>query len=109
MAPTPLVLASYSPGDHRVRGHVRTLPDRSFDYSRVRDLRNRAWHTYAVEITRHHISWFVDTQVVRTETRPAALSGVKYRPQFVMRAEPRSGCAGESRRPGLVRTTWVST
>jgi hypothetical protein len=97
-----VVLASYTPGDHRVHGHVRTLPDNSFAYSRARDLRNRAWHTYAVEITKSHISWFVDTQVVRTETRPAALSGVKYRPQFVMRAEPH-----HRMRPSWLQSDWM--
>ena len=42
---------SYVPGDKRVRGSVNTLPDDSFTYSRARDLRSRAWHTYAVEVT----------------------------------------------------------
>jgi hypothetical protein len=97
-----VVLASYSPGDRRVHGHVRTLPDNSFDYSRARDLRSRAWHTYAVEITKRHISWFVDTRVIRTETRPAALSGVKYRPQFVMRAAPH-----RQMRPSWLQADWV--
>lgn len=97
-----IVLASYVPGDRRVRGHVRTLPDNSFGYSRARDLRDRAWHTYAVEITAHRISWFVDTQVVRTETRPAALSGVKYRPQFVMK-----GQRGVQMRPSWLQSDWV--
>ncbi len=97
-----IVLATYLPGQRRVRGHVRTLPDNSFTFSRARDLRNRAWHTYAVEITKRHISWFVDTRVVRTETRPAALSGVKYRPQFVMTAVPH-----KSMRPSYMQMDWV--
>ena len=41
-----------------------------------------------MEITPDHISWFVDTKVMRTETRPAALAGVKYRPELVMEAVP---------------------
>lgn len=97
-----IVLARYKPGDKRVTGSVRTPPRNSFTYSRARDLRNRAWHTYAVEITRTHISWFVDTQVMRTETRPAALSGVKYRPQFVMTAVPH-----RSMRPSYMQMDWV--
>ncbi len=83
-----IVLGSYVPGDQRARGSVNTLPDHSFTYSRARDLRSRAWHTYAVEITPDHISWFVDTKVMRTETRPDALSGVRYRPELVMEAVP---------------------
>jgi len=81
-----VVLGSYSPGDRRVQGKVSTLPNHAFTYSYKRDLQSRAWHSYAIEITRHRISWFVDTKVLRTERRPAALSGVKYRPEFVMQA-----------------------
>lgn len=97
-----IVLATYVPGQKRVQGHVRTLRDNSFGFSKARDLRSRAWHAYAVEITKRHISWFVDTQVVRTETRPAALSGVRYRPQFVMTAVPH-----RSMRPSLMQMDWV--
>jgi hypothetical protein len=97
-----IVLATYVPGDKRVHGHVRTLADNSFTFSRSRDLRNRAWHTYAVEITKRHISWFVDTQVVRTEKRPAALAGVKYRPQFMMKATPH-----RTMRPSWLQADWV--
>ncbi len=79
-----VTLATYVPGDARARGHVRTLDDHEFRFSRKRDLRSRAWHTYAVEITPDHISWFVDTKVMRTERRTEALAGVKYRPQFAI-------------------------
>jgi Glycosyl hydrolases family 16 len=97
-----VVLSSYVPGDRRVQGSVNTLPDHSFTYSKKRDLRSRAWHAYAIEITRKHISWFVDTQVVRTERRPAALSGVKYRPEFVMQAVP-----GATMKPAWMQMDWV--
>ncbi len=39
---------------------------------------------------------------MRTETRPAALSGVKYRPQFVMTAVPH-----RSMRPSYMQMDWV--
>jgi len=97
-----IVLGSYVPGDKRVRGSVNTLPDNTFTYSRLRDLRSRAWHTYAVEITPDHISWFVDTKVMRTETRPAALAGVKYRPELVMEAVP-----DDAMRPSWFQADWV--
>ena len=97
-----IVLGTYVPGDERVRGSVNTLPDNSFAYSRLRDLRSRAWHTYAVEVTPDHISWFVDTKVMRTETRPAALAGVKYRPELVMEAVP-----GAVMRPSWFQADWV--
>jgi hypothetical protein len=97
-----IVLASYVPGDTRVEGSVNTLPDHSFTFSRKRDLRSRAWHTYAIEITKSRISWFVDTQVIRTERRPAALAGVKYRPEFVMQAVP-----GATMKPSWMQMDWV--
>lgn len=97
-----ITLATYVPGDNRVRGSVRALPDHAFTFSRKRDLRSRAWHTYAVEITAKRISWFVDTQVMRTERRPEALSGVEYRPQFVMEAVP-----GAAMRPSWMQMDWV--
>ena len=97
-----IVLGSYVPGDTSVTGAVRTLPDRSFGYSRTRDLRSRAWHTYAVEVTKDHISWFVDTKVMRTERRPEALSGVRYRPQFTM-----EGATGTQMRASWMQMDWV--
>jgi hypothetical protein len=84
-----IVMASYRPGDSSVaRGAVRTLPNREFRFERRLDLRSRAWHTYAVEVTPRRISWFVDTRVVHTERRPAALSGVTYKPRFRIEGDP---------------------
>jgi len=84
-----IVMASYRPDDDKVaRGAVRTLPNREFAFSKRLDLRSRAWHTYAVEVRPHRISWFVDTQVIRTERRAGALSGVKYRPRFRIQGVP---------------------
>jgi hypothetical protein len=97
-----IVLATYVPGDTRVQGSVNTLPDHSFTFSRKRALESRDWHTYAIEITRHRISWFVDTRVMRTERRPAALAGVKYRPEFVMQGVPNA-----TMKPSLMQMDWV--
>jgi hypothetical protein len=97
-----VVLASWVPGARRAHGVVNTLPDQSFTFSRHRDLRSRAWHTYAVEITDDHVSWFVDTKVIRTERRPAALSGVTYRPELVMQAVPDA-----TMRPSWFQADWV--
>jgi hypothetical protein len=83
-----IVLAQYQPGDAQVQGEVRTAPDQAFRYSRTLDLRSRAWHTYAVEVTPTHISWFVDTRVIRTERRPAALSGATFHPEFEIVGQP---------------------
>lgn len=97
-----IVLASWVPGATWAHGFVNTLPDSSFTYARKRDLRSRAWHTYAVELTTDHVSWFVDTKVIRTERRPAALSGVTYRPELVMQAVP-----GATMRPSWFQADWV--
>lgn len=83
-----IIMASYTPGDVRVAGSVRTLPNNAFDFSRARDLRSRAWHTYAIEVTPKRVVWFVDRKVVHRETRPEALSGIAFRPQFVLTGTP---------------------
>lgn len=97
-----IVMAAYTPGDRRVRGTVRTKPDHAFNFTKPLDLRSRAWHTYAVEVTRDHISWFVDTKVIRTERRPKALAGDNYRPQFVI-----TGVKGKKMRPSWLQMDWV--
>lgn len=97
-----VILASYKPGEEFVRGAVRTLPDNAFRYWRKTDLRSRAWHTYAVEITRKKIVWFVDHRAVRHERRPEALSGVAFRPQFTL-----TGVAGTTMRESWMQMDWV--
>lgn len=97
-----IVLATYVPGDARVSGAVRTLPDHAFTYSRKRDLRSRAWHTYAVEVTSDHISWFVDTKVIRTERRSAARTGATYNARFRLVGSP-----GHKMIPGRMQMDWV--
>ena len=52
------------------------------------NLGNDRWHTFAVEVTRSHISWFVDAHVVSTERRSQALSGVPSTVRFAMVGEP---------------------
>ncbi len=96
-----ITLASYRPGDRRVEGAVRT-PGHNFTYALPRDLRSRAWHAFAIEVTPRHISWFVDTRVVHTERRPAALAGYKLRPQFVMK-----GVRGQQMRRSRFQMDWV--
>jgi Glycosyl hydrolases family 16 len=97
-----LTLATYRVGDARARGWVRSRDTNQFKFSRARNLGNMAWHTYAVEVTRKRISWFVDTKVVRTERRTAALSGVRFRPQFKM-----TGVPGAQMRATWMQMDWV--
>jgi hypothetical protein len=77
-------LEDYVPGQHRAHFFIHTLPDHAFVASRGVGLHNDQWHTFAVEVTEKHISWFVDAHVVRTERRAAALSGVPLTVRFAM-------------------------
>jgi hypothetical protein len=82
-----IVMASYRPGtDNVVRGTVRG-GGTEFAFAKKLDLRSRAWHTYAVEVTKSHVSWFVDTKVIHTEKRDAALTGVTFKPRFRIKGD----------------------
>ncbi len=83
-----VALERYRIGGDRARFSIRTLPDNSFNARLPMELHNDQWHTYAVEVGPDHISWFVDAAVVRTERRPAALSGVPLTVRFTMEAVP---------------------
>ncbi len=97
-----IVMSAYQTGDTVATGAVRVAPDSEYTFKRKRDLRSRAWHTYAVEVTPDHVSWFVDTQVMRTERRPEALSGLEYRPQFQIDAVP-----GQQMRRSWMQMDWT--
>lgn len=83
-----VALESYRLGSDLANFSIHTLPNNSFEAVKRRNLANDRWHTWAVEVTRTHISWFVDAAVVRTERRPAALSGVPLTVRFAMEAVP---------------------
>jgi hypothetical protein len=97
-----IVLGSYKLGSHRAGMAVRTLPNHQFTAGKRLDLRPGPFHTYAVEVTKSHISWFVDTHVLRTERRPEALSGATYTFRFRL-AAPR----GARMNPGRMQMDWV--
>jgi hypothetical protein len=95
-------IAAYRFGDRRARMQVRTPSGDSFSASKRRDLRDNVWHTYAVEVTRSHIAWFVDTRVIRTERRDAALTGAKYQMRFRLDA-----VKGKRMNPARMQMDWV--
>jgi len=97
-----IVLSQYQPGDGQALGEVQTASGDAFRYSRPLDLRSRAWHTYAVEVTPTHISWFVDTRVIRTERRTAALSGATFHPEFEIVGQP-----GQQMNASRMQMDWV--
>ena len=74
------MLSQYTLGTNTAEMHVRNLPNADFTTSRWMYLNDNEFHTFAVEVTPDHISWFVDTKVIRTERRPAALEGVALMP-----------------------------
>jgi hypothetical protein len=81
-------LESYRLGSNRAKFYIHTLPRNTFHAFRGMNLGNDRWHTFAVEVSKTHISWFVDAHVVNTERRPAALSGVPLTVRFTMKAAP---------------------
>jgi hypothetical protein len=97
-----IVIASYSQDEAQVTGAVRTLPDNEFSFSRVLPLTQGWFHTFAVEVTDDHISWFVDKVVVHTERRSEALSNVSFKPRFRLQAVD-----GAEMRPTWMQMDWV--
>ncbi len=97
-----IVIGQYTLGTYRAAMHVRTLPDHDFTFDRWMYLNDNEFHTYAVEVTSDHISWFVDTKVIRTERRPAALSGVSFTPRFRVQAVP-----GAQMTRGRMQMDWM--
>lgn len=76
---------------HTANFNIHTMPANRFAAREElkRKVGSDEWHEFAVEVTRNHISWFIDAHVVRTEKRPAALSGRKYTMQAALVAQPR--------------------
>jgi hypothetical protein len=97
-----VVLESYALGTGRARMAMRTLPNRQFTYGKTLNLRPGPFHTYAVEVTPSHISWFVDAHVVMTERRSAARTGAMYALRFRLDAVP-----GARMNPGRMQMDWV--
>jgi hypothetical protein len=94
-------LADYRLGRHRA--HVGVHNGRAYFAAAKRlDLSAGPFHTYAVEVTRRHVAWFVDTHVIRTERRPAALSGATFKVRFRLVATP-----GARMNPGRMQMDWV--
>ena len=84
-----IALASYTPGINKAAHYIHTRPDNRFLARKGLNLSNNQWHTFAVEVTRKRISWFVDSHVVSTERRDDALSGVPFAVRYTMEADDR--------------------
>ena len=97
-----IVLSDYALNARRATMHVRNLPKHDFTVSKPMALRDNQFHTYAIEVTRSHISWFVDTKVIRTERRPEARTGAAYNVRFRLQAS-----RGKVMRQGRMQMDWV--
>ncbi|MDX6327449.1 MAG: hypothetical protein QOK15_3803 [Nocardioidaceae bacterium] len=97
-----IVLSDYVPHGHRAYAYLRNRPNVQFSAGLSRNLGDYKFHTYAVEVTRSHISWFVDTRVIMTERRPAALAGARYKIRFRLVAKP-----GARMNPSRMQMDWV--
>jgi len=97
-----IVLSDFVPHARRANAYLRNRPNVQFSASVSRDLRNYKFHTYAVEVTKSHISWFVDTRVIMTERRPAAMAGARYKIRFRLAAKP-----GARMNPSRMQMDWV--
>ena len=96
-----IILSDSTIGQNPATLHVRN-GDADFRATKVLDLRQDVFHTYAVEVTPDHISWFIDTRVVMTEQRSAARTGATYSVRFRMVAPP-----GARMNPGRMQMDWV--
>ncbi len=96
-----IVLSDYRIGTGTAAMHVRNTPDADFTTGKALPLNNE-FHTYAIEVTPDHVSWFVDTKVVMTERRPAALSGQIFAARFRLVSTP-----GATMRKGRMQMDWV--
>ena len=98
-----IVLADYALGTSTANMSVRNAPDLEYAYAQDGlTLGPGPFHTYAVEVTPDHVSWFVDTHVVMTERRPAALTGATYAARFRLVGTP-----GAQMNPGRMQMDWV--
>ena len=81
-----VALNSYKLGGNRAHHYIRSLPNNQATAHKGVNLGNDRWHTFAVEVRKKRISWFVDAHVISTENRPEALSDVPYTVRFTMLA-----------------------
>lgn len=97
-----VALESYRAGGRTVSHYIRTRPDLRFNMHRRISLHNDQWHTFAVEVTRTRISWFVDAHVISSERRKAALSGVPFAVRFTMQ-----GVDGKKMNSSRMQMDWL--
>ena len=97
-----IALESYTHGHGKAHFYIHNLPNLSFNAGKTGHFGGDSWHTFAVEVTPKHISWFVDAHVIRTERRPDAYSGVPLTVRFSLNAVP-----GQVMNPTRMQMDWL--
>ncbi len=97
-----IALNSYTLGGNRAHHYVRSLPQRQVVAHTGVNLGTDKWHTFAVELTRKRVSWFVDGHVISTSKRPAGLRNVPYTARFTMVGKP-----GARMNPSRMQMDWL--
>lgn len=83
-----IILAKFPLGASAVQGEIRNAGKR-FSATNPHEVFSNEFHTYALEITPDHISWFMEGKVLMTERRPEALSGETFRIKIFLTAAPK--------------------
>jgi Glycosyl hydrolases family 16 len=97
-----IVLSDYKIGTNTAAMALRNLPNANYTDTKALPLSDNQFHTYAVEVTPDHISWFVDTRVIMTERRAPARTGALYSVRFRLVAP-----AGAKMNRGRMQMDWV--
>jgi hypothetical protein len=100
-----IALESYTNTRARAKFYIRNLPDIAFRATRASrgaPFGGDNWHTFAVEVTPNHISWFIDAHVVSTERRSEAFSGVPLTLRFSLKAIPH-----QQMNPAKLQVDWA--
>ena len=97
-----IVLSDYALGSNLATMHVRNIPNLDYRVARSLPLTGNQFHTYAVEVTPDHVSWFVDTRVMMTERRTPARTGALYNARFRL-----VGVPGTKMNAGRMQMDWV--
>ncbi|MEO5652356.1 MAG: family 16 glycosylhydrolase [Marmoricola sp.] len=96
-----IVLSDSTIGQDPATMHLRNNGV-DFSMTKLLDLRQDLFHTYAIEVTPDRISWFINTKVVMSEKRDAARTGESYNVRFRMAAPP-----GARMNQGRMQMDWV--
>jgi len=97
-----IALESYTHGRGKAKFYIHNLPNLAFTAAKSGRFGHDNWHTFAVEVTPNHISWFVDARVIATERRPEAISGVPLTVRFSLKAVP-----GQAMNPARMQMDWL--